>query len=183
MNQKISVDKAINRGHLMINVPVMLIMFGIPGITMYLFSEKLIPNWSLVISFFLGFGIAWVYWSFSVTRWRLWAFENVRNVHELKKRAIESGLIWSDTKWFNKTEFKSEKDKLKWKELQKKIEKDDEYFEGHSLPKKTIVYFSKTKNTFELVIMLVCLGMGIFLVAERESYILNMLKIQTVLPY
>ena len=177
MNQKISVDKAINRGHLIINVPVMLIMFGIPGITLYLFSENLIPNWSLAISFFLGFGIAWVYWSFSVTKWRLWAFENVRNVHELKKKATESGLIWSDTKWFNKTEFKSQKDKLKWKELQKKFEKEDEYSEDRSLPQKTIVYFSKAKNTFELVIMLVCLGIGIFLVAERESYIIGTLLI------
>lgn len=173
MKEQVSVDKAIIKGHFIINLPVMIIMFGIPGIAMYLFSEKIIPNWSIGISFFLGFGLAWTYWSFSVTKWRLWAFENVRNVHELKKRAIQSGLIWSDTKWFNKTELKSEKDKLKWKELLKKFKKEDEYFEDHSLPKKTTVYYSKIKNTYELIIMLICLGLGLFLLLKSDSYIIG----------
>ena len=173
MKEYISVNRAIKRGHLVINAPVILIMFGFPAAAMYLFSEKLIPNWSVAISFFLGFGIAWIYWSYSVTKWRLWAFENVRNVHELKKRAVQSGLIWSDTKWFNKTEFRTKKDKLKWEKLQKKFEKEDVFFEDRSVPRRTVIYYSKTKNTFEFIIMLIGLIVGINLLINTDQYILG----------
>ena len=175
MREYISVDKAIIRGYLMVNTPVMVIMLGTPIIAMYLFSQKLIPNWSIGISFFLGFVFAWLYWSFSITKWRLWAFENVRNVHELKKRAIQSGLIWTDDKWFNKTEIKSSEDKLKWKELERKFEIEDEYKEDYSLPKTSTVYYSKIKNTYELLIMLLCLGAGIYLLLKSDSYIIGTL--------
>ncbi|MFB9054148.1 hypothetical protein ACFFVB_13750 [Formosa undariae] len=175
MKTHLSVDKAITRGHLVINLPVMLIMFGIPGVTLYLFSEKSIPNWSIGISFLLGFALAWTYWSFAITKWRLWAFENVRNVHELKKSAIENGLIWADTKWFNKTEIKSAADKSKWKVLLKKFEKEDEYFEDRSLPIRTRVYFSKFKNTYDLILMLIGLSAGLFLLLKSDSYIVGTL--------
>lgn len=171
MKQELTVDKAIKRGHLTVNVPVWSIMLGTPGISMYLFSLKLIPNWGIAVSFFIGFLLAWLFWSYRVTKWRLWAFENVRNVHELKKRAIQEGLIWKDNKWYNKTEIKSSFDKLKWKELEKKFEKEDEYREDHSLPKSSIIYYSKSKNAYELIIMLGCLGLGILLLVKSDSYI------------
>ncbi|MHA7943714.1 hypothetical protein ACJOV8_011635 [Formosa sp. 3Alg 14/1] len=173
MKTPLTVDKAITRGLLVINPPVMLIMLGIPGITLYLSAEKSMPNWSIVISFLLGFGLAWTYWSFAITKWRIWAFENVRNVHELKKSAIENGLIWTDTKWFNKTEIKSEADKLKWKLLLKKFEKEDDYFEDCSLPIRTRVYFSKFKSTYNFILMLICLFTGLFLLLKSDSYIIG----------
>jgi hypothetical protein len=173
MKEQITVSEAITKGHLIINVPVMIIMFGVPGIAMYLFIKKIVPNWTIGIGFFLGFGLAWLYWSFAITKWRLWAFENVRNVHELKKRAIQSGLIWAESKWYNKTELRSEKDKSKWKELLKKFERKDEYIEDHSLPYKTTIYYSKFKNTYDLIIMFGALGIGLFLLIKSDSYIIG----------
>ncbi|MDT7832463.1 hypothetical protein RQM59_08735 [Flavobacteriaceae bacterium S356] len=175
MREQISVDKAITRGHLMINLPVMIIMFGTPGVSMYLFSEKLIPNWSIGISFFLGFGLAWAYWSYAITKWRIWAFENVRNVHELKKKAIEQGLVWKDNSWFNKTEIKTASDQQKWTELEKKFEKKDIFKEDRSVPSQSIIYYSKIKNTYEFLLMLLCLVGGLYLLIKPDSYILGTL--------
>jgi hypothetical protein len=125
MKEQVTVDKAIKRGHLTVNLPVTLYMFGTSGFAMYLSNIKIIPNWGIAVGFVLGFGFAWWFWSYKITKWRLWAFENVRNVHELKKRAIQEGLIWKDNKWYERTEIQSDSDKLKWKELQHKFKKED----------------------------------------------------------
>ncbi|NVK52198.1 MAG: hypothetical protein HWD85_04630 [Flavobacteriaceae bacterium] len=171
MKEQITVDKAIKRGHLIVNLPVMLLMIGFPALFAYLFSLNIIPNWGIVVGFLIGFLSAWLYWSYKITKWRLWAFENVRNVHELKKRAIQEGLIWKDNKWYERTEIQSDSDKRKWKDLERKFEKKDEYKEDYSIPLKTTIYFSKSKNIYELIIMLLCFGFGIFLLSTSDSYI------------
>jgi hypothetical protein len=48
-----------------------------------------------------------------ITKWRVWAFENVRNVHELKKRAIQEKLISADSSIFEKTEIRTERQEIK----------------------------------------------------------------------
>jgi len=162
MREPITVDKAIKRGHLVINVPVCFLMMGTPCVAMYLFSEKLIPNWGIAVSFLIGFLLAWFYWSYGITKWRIWAFENVRNVHELKKKAIEQGLIWKDKSWFNKTEIKTDSNKQKWTELEKKFDKKDVFKEDPAVSSQSVIYYSKIKNTYEFIIMLFCLIGGIY---------------------
>jgi len=81
MREQISVNKAIKRGHLIVNVPVFIALYGCPAIALYLSNENLIPGWGIGIAFLLGFVLAWIIWSYMITKWRIWAFENVRNVH------------------------------------------------------------------------------------------------------
>lgn len=175
MKEQISVDKAIKRGHLTIIIPVWFILLGTPCFAMYLFSEKLIPSWGIVISFLIGFLFAWLYWSYGITKWRIWAFESVRNVHELKKRAIQKDLIWKDNSWFNKTEIKTDSDKRKWTELKKKFEKKDIFEEDYSVPSQYVIYYSIIKNTYQFTIMLLCLVGGIYLLVNSDSYFLGTL--------
>jgi len=175
MREPITVDKAIKRGHLVINVPVFFLMMGTPCVAMYLFSEKLIPNWGIAVSFLIGFLLAWFYWSYGITKWRIWAFENVRNVHELKKKAIEQGLIWKDKSWFNKTEIKTDSDKQKWTELEKKFDKKDVFKEDPAVSSQSVIYYSKIKNTYEFIIMLFCLISGIYLLLNSDRYIIGTL--------
>ncbi len=40
MNETVTVDEAISKGHRMVNYPIMVIMFGTFGITLYLGSQK-----------------------------------------------------------------------------------------------------------------------------------------------
>ena len=56
----------------------------------------------------LFIALAWGWWSFAVPRWRLWAYERVGDISELKRRAVAVGLTWPDGHIFEKTEFKSE---------------------------------------------------------------------------
>ena len=174
MEKEISVSKAINRGHLIVNVPVFISMFGIPTLAFYLSDKNLIPNWGIGVSFLLGFIIAWLVWSFMITKWRIWAFKNVRNVHELKKRAIEEKLIWRDGKIFEKTEIRSSSDKKKLKELEKKFLQKDVFKEDFAVPRSTEIYFSKMTNYFEMLVMLGCSGVGIYLILT-DSYVIGAL--------
>jgi hypothetical protein len=175
MRLEISVNKAINRGHLIVNIPVFICIIGIPALSLYLSNQNLIPKWGIVIGFVLGFVIAWLVWSFMITKWRIWAFQNVRNVHELKKRAIEEKLIWNDGNIFEKTEIRTSEDKVELKKHEKKFEKEDVYREDYSLPPKTTIHYSKSLGTFALIISILIIGVGIYLITEGTSknYILG----------
>lgn len=175
MRQQITVDKAIKRGHLIVNVPVFIAIFGCPVLALYLEKQNLIPAWGIGIAFLIGFVLAWLIWSLMITKWRIWAFENVRNVHELKKRAIQEKLIWNDGNIFEKTEIRNVEDKLKLKKLEKKFEKEDEYREDYSLPPKMEIQYSKAYNYSELGVSILIIGVGIyfFTKGETKQYILG----------
>lgn len=179
MREQISVNKAIKRGHLIVNVPVFIALFGCPAIALYLSKENLIPGWGIGIAFLLGFVLAWIIWSYMITKWRIWAFENVRNVHELKKRAIQEKLIWNDGNIFEKTEIRNNEDKIKLKNLEKKFENEDEYKEDYSLPPKMEIFYSKLYNYFELGVSILIIGIGIYFIfkGETKNYILGTIMI------
>lgn len=170
MNE-VSVDEAIAKGHRMVTYPVMVILFGILGLCMYLGIQNILTSfWMFPALFALAFLLAWLYWSLAITKWRLWAFENVRNVHELKKRAIQEKLIWKDDSLFQKTEIRNTTQKEKWNRLQSKFEQDDIFKDDFNVPDETIIYYAKGKNFLQMVFMLCFLGAGIFL-ATTGNYL------------
>lgn len=173
MNETVTVDQAIAKGHRMVNYPVFIIMFGTIGLCFYLGTQKILPFWIVPVGFGLGFGLAWLWWSVMITKWRLWAFENVRNVHELKKRAVQEKLIWADNSIFEKTEIRNSTNKEKWSSLQHKFEKEDEFQDNLTIPNETIIYYSKGGNFLEMIVMLGCLGVGIYLLLKTDNYILG----------
>jgi hypothetical protein len=173
MNETVTVDEAISKGQRMVNYPVMIIMFGTIGLTLYLGIQKIIPTWGFPVGFVLAFGLAWLWWSFMITKWRLWAFDNVRNVHELKKRAIQEKLIWADNSIFEKTEIQNASDKEKLTTLQNKFRQEDLFQDDLTIANETVIYYSKGKNFIEMAVMLGCLGVGVYLLLKTDSYILG----------
>ncbi len=175
MREQISVNKAIKIGHLIVNIPVFTAIIGSPAFALYLSKQNLIPGWGIGIAFLIGFVLAWLIWSYMITKWRIWAFENVRNVHELKKRAIQEKLIWNDGNIFEKTEIRNSEDKIKLRNLEKKFEKEDEHKEDYSLPPKIEIFYSKVYSYFELGVSILIIGVGIYflLKGETKSYILG----------
>jgi len=174
MKQHISVEKAIKRGHLIVNLPVSIIMLGFPALAAYLFAKNIIPAWGIAIGFILGFIIAWLIWSFMITKWRIWAFRNVRNVHELKKRAVQEKLIWKDGSIFEKTEIRTRKDKEALKAIEKRFEQDDVFYDDLSIPSKTEIYYSKLTSVIELIISVGLISIGIYFAKGKtpKNYIL-----------
>jgi len=161
-SKNVSVDQAISKGNRMVNYPVVVIILTTLGISFYLCIH--LPFWIVSIGFVFAIAFSWLWWSIMITKWRLWAFENVRNVHELKKRAIQEKLIWPDDVIFNKTEISNATEKEKWNVLKQKFQYEDIFQDDLSVPDETNIYFSKRKSFLHLLIMLIVVGCCIFLI-------------------
>lgn len=162
----VSVQDALKKGRFSLTIMSVIIMFtcivGSAAITIFF-------EFDLAILFGFGFGILfmWLWWSFAVTRWKIWAYENVRNVHELKRKAINQNLIWPDNSFFNKTIIASALQKERLQELEKKFEIEDtivEVDEDITVRYETELHFSKINKYLLLVFGCVFLGIGVFII-------------------
>jgi hypothetical protein len=113
--KSLNVGIAILVGQLVVNLPVMLISLGVSGvgILLMLVLGKIIPSlpgWSLPVgimaSIIIGASVGWLWWSFSVPRWRRWALQNGASEDQLLKWAVTTGLVWPKGSIFEKTEFR-----------------------------------------------------------------------------
>lgn len=191
MKKQITVQEAINKGQQTVNYPVFAVMIIGIAFSIFLFNitiHQAIPTTFLLLSIFI---FPWLYWSFAIVYWRIWAFTNVRNVHELKRKAIEGKLIWPDESIFNKTEIRNSKQQriLDQLELKFKLHDIHEYIhDNESLPVELKIYNSKsakylqTVGAFSFIIFglyeilidefitgLLILGMGAFLFYEKNK--------------
>jgi hypothetical protein len=170
MNDVVSVNDAINKGKWVLTFPtigIMLICIFTPlGLSMF----GICPAWFTVLGMIFSVIPAWIWWSFNVVKWKIWAFSNVRNVHELKRKAIKENLIWPDGSSFEKTEVWNTSSKERWSEIQLKFNKDDVFEDDFNLPNESIIYYSRSKNLLELIIM-AALVIGGFYFLYEESYL------------
>ncbi len=172
MLENITVDEAISKGHKTITYPGMLLLFGLMVLTVFL-GILLRPHvWIWLVGLPLSFILPCIFWGIRITKWKVWAFSKVRNVHELRKRAVLEMLMYNDHSFYNKMEIWNASDKEQWLNLQCKFELKDEVIPIHdpNVPSETIIYYSKRKNYYEMVIMLGCLAFGIYLITQSDRF-------------
>jgi len=162
MFENVSVEEALKRGQRTINTPVAIIMIGSIGICTYLGVQNIIPGWIATIAGIIGFLSAWIYWSFAELKWKVWAFENVRNRHELETRAIEAKLIWPEGSFWNKTEIWTTVDKQKWTALQDKFVQKDFFEDDYTIGPETAIYYSRGIILFNMLMSLLAFGLGVY---------------------
>jgi len=106
---------AILVGQLIVNLPVMLIILGVYGVGIVLLLVLVdkfpsLQGWlflvGILVLIILGPLVGWVWWSFSVPRWRRWALQNGAPEDKLQKWAVATGLVWPKGSIFEKTEFR-----------------------------------------------------------------------------
>jgi hypothetical protein len=111
----LNVGIAILVGQLIVNLPVMLIIVGVfsVGMVLLLVLEARVPSlpgWTFLVgvmaSIVIGSLAGWLWWSFSVPRWRKWALQNGVPEDKLQKWAVTAGLVWPKGSVFEKTEFR-----------------------------------------------------------------------------
>lgn len=78
----------------------------------------------IAITILISICIGWIWWSYKIVKWKIWAFLQVEpvNSYKLYENAIGVGLIWPTGSIFNKTEIWSEKDKENWKKLKPEVQ-------------------------------------------------------------
>lgn len=182
--KNVTVNEAIKKGHQWINYPVMTIMIiGLPLSTYLFFVFKQV--WIFPVGFILTFMMMWLWWSIFITHWRIWAFSKVRNVHELKEKAINQKLIWEDGKWGERTEIRTFKQRKLLTELERKFELPDiseVITDDSSVPFETKIYYSKLLKWINLIIGL---AMGVFgcMSIVEEEYISGCFLIGLTMVY
>lgn len=143
--EELTVQKAIKRGKLVLNFPVVVFVFF--GLCLTFYSILIIQNlWILPIGLIISLVLPCLWWGLIVTKWRIWAFGNCRNVHELKRQAIKNKLIWPDGSRYEKTEIRTRYQRSQLELINKKFEKEDlpELIEDdYSTPYETKIYQSK----------------------------------------
>ena len=77
-----------------------------------------------MIAIVLPSGLAWIWWSFKVSRWRIWALQNVDDWRKLERLAVLSLLIWPRGSIFEKTEIKTNEQRALEAELLRARDRD-----------------------------------------------------------
>jgi hypothetical protein len=93
------VFEAIRRGQLVVNLPVLAMIF-LGGIC----SVKVLRGPWILLGMFGSIAGAWLWWSLAVPRWRLWALRSGCDPDELQAQGMETGLLWPKGSFFEKTE-------------------------------------------------------------------------------
>jgi hypothetical protein len=153
-HKNISVEKAIKRGEqLLINGPIYAAILSILGIV-YLWRTDPLDIPTAIVGTIVLVLAPVVYWSVSVTQWRIWAFSRVRNVNELKKLAIKESIIVKEGHWAEKMEFRTPYQRELLRELEGRLKQKDDTDYKDIYPASLSIGFSKAK-----------LGMGLFYTA------------------
>lgn len=168
--ETITVDEALRKGRLKLKYLPMIAMFGCFGAGFFLENQEIFGGWIIPVGFLVGFLIGWLLWSYFVIEWKIWAYENVRNIHELQRKAVEEKLIWDSGSWFEKTEFKDYQQKLKLKQLEQKFLKKDIFNDDISVPKETIIFYSRNAVFILVGLYLSISFLGVYLLIDNEYF-------------
>lgn len=168
MFETVTVDEAVKKGRKMVIYPTGLIIVVINAATILYSTQLFEPSGIVLEGFVASLLIAWFYRSRMRTKWKLWAFDNVRNVHELKKAAIREGILAKDNSFETRTEIRTTAEKDKWDTILEKFEKKDTFYEDASIPPETVICFSRKKTFGSLVLALMFCTYGIYLIAIKN---------------
>lgn len=173
MRVNVPINKAVRRGRLTVNLPGALIFLafsiGVPSLLLQYTEETWILVTGIVVGLIVGFVLGWIYSGFAVLRWQIWAFENVKNVHELKEKAIIEKVIYPDGHWSEKLNFASKEQKQKLKLLERKFVNEDEYHDDLNVAKETSIYISKEQVLVFFGVGILIFGIGVYRYFVKET--------------
>ena len=123
----ITVEEAVKKAFWQIKVPFEIVVV-VPILTYALLAKAcILPAYGseglmwagpiLILSLIGG----WLVRSIQIPRWRLWAYQRVKNINELKEFAIYKKVIWPKGHFYQKSEIASKK---VWQEI-KRIENEN----------------------------------------------------------
>jgi len=122
--EEIEFNKVLNKGQFYVNFPVMIVMLGLMWLSNYLNDIEIISGAITLTGFVASFVLGWLVWSWSVVKWRIWAFEKINEKfhYKLKNEALNAKLIWRDVHIFEKTEIRTKEQKIKIKAINDRID-------------------------------------------------------------
>lgn len=171
------IDRLIKKGHRIISYPTVIISILTFIITLFAF-EKIeyfkTDLWYFAISkiilmLFLMIFIPLLYRSFMLQFWKIKSFENVNNVHELKKRAIQEEILFDENNPLSKFEFYTRKNKEKWNSILNKFRTNDVFIDDLSIKNNTFINYPKP-SYFIIALISFYVIMGIKIIIKTKEF-------------
>jgi hypothetical protein len=81
-----------------------------------------IPNFNPILLQLLGVVCATLWRNFHVVSWKIWAFENVKDVHRLYQIACNKGMISQRGSWLNRLEYKNSDQRQRLAKLEARLD-------------------------------------------------------------
>jgi len=152
--EEVTVDDALRRGRKMVFIPKIIFYLTLPFIVFGAHSSFGLGSLleTGLIMFFVTFFVPSIYWCIMVTRWKLWAFDKVRNVHELEERAIIYGILSKKGSLLEKLEIRTADQQRKFKMLQDKFNQPDIFVNTPSIPEETTIYYNSRREVIIIVL-------------------------------
>lgn len=170
MKKKVTVKEALRKGQIFLIYLPLIAIFSVIILCFILNNMLILGTWIIPFGLLLGFLSGWLAWSYFVNKWKIWAYKNVRNIHELERKAIEQKLIWKSGSWFEKTEFKNSLQKQDLKLLEKKFLEKDVYNDDVRVPAETRIFYSKSTLIFLFIINVGMISIGALLSLRKEYF-------------
>ena len=134
------------------------------------------PWWVFLFAVVTGFSLSWLYWGVMVTYWRILTYSKVKNVPELKKKAINAFLIWPDKHWLIHAEFRTNLQRKRLRNI------DRQLFVRHRSKTTPIdpqidtsddvkIYYKSEINYIELIFSIMIFISGLVLLYIQEIYL------------
>lgn len=160
--------KTILVGHVVIHVPALLLSIGLPIIAFTVFDALVYKIAFAIITFIIGIVTSWLLWSLLITKWRLWAFNQIHEEdwYKLKELAIINKLIWDDGSAFELTEIRTNEENEYILEITEKIREQEQIEEiklDLSTPEELRFKFNKKEILAELISKILLLAISIVL--------------------
>lgn len=113
--------QAVSRGYWTVNGAVMLVMLGVPVLAWIIVTSLGHVEWAAIaagLAFLVSWPASWLTWSVLVTRWRIWAYERVEDLDELKAVGVTARLIWPEGDLRERSEIRTPAQRQRIRELE-----------------------------------------------------------------
>lgn len=148
----VTVDEALKRGQRIIRYPQVFIIVIFVLLSLIITSAYDLSPFLTPVMVLAGVFLACLYESNVSVSWRLWAFENVRNVNDLKTQAIKKGLMDAKPNFFTRLELWTPTQKKRWEALQYKFNQPDLFTDDDTIPAETVVCYSKSIAVIYIIV-------------------------------
>jgi hypothetical protein len=135
----LTVEKKVTFCYQLVNLISVLFAIGLFTITITLINYSVFPNWSFPVSLFFVPIVTMFVYRITSKRLSLRAFQNIEDIHELKRRFIEEGLL-DPSDFISAKQFTSIKSKAKWNKILLELKKAKVFYDDMSIQSETIIY-------------------------------------------
>jgi hypothetical protein len=183
--KNVSVKEAVAKGKTMLMLPRILLIFGL-FFCMFLFwifftaygnitpqSAGLIYKIGAVALFSVIPLIVLPYWFWSkrTTKWKLWAFENVDDAHELDFAGRSAALFAKYGSVMDRIQIQTQAERQQWTALQDRLKKPYVFEDDRQVPIQTVIYFSTANRLLYIFLYLIFAGgmLAVAFMALKET--------------